>query len=403
MAAETVSPFEPRGEIVVECSTKSLETQGCGRARTVTLALGIVDHPGFFMTYAVVQAAVLLLAIRFVDLYEREPLPVVALMALWGATGAAIIAALGNEAVLGLLPAREELVFGDAISPPVVEELAKGIALVAAFLISQWASKRFGSLEFEGVTDGIVYGAAIGIGFAFTEDFFLFAERARETGLEEAMSVFVDRRDFLGPGILHHPLFTAAFGAGLGLATLFWNRGWPARVGFPLVGLAIAVAMHMVNNGFVELRLVLRYGLDRTAEWIGAGRPEGPLAETASDTLIYLRIMDWLYVGAFFAVIWLWLHQQQRVIRYELAEEVRRGVIEREDWQSLPRYWARSARYWRLLREGRLDEWIRLRRLHNELVDLAFLKWRLRRFGGDANRVEKCRRRIALLQAPGTT
>jgi hypothetical protein len=60
--------------------------------------------------------------------------------------------------------------FGPAIAALLVEEVAKGFALVIAFCLSWWAARRFGFLEFEELTDGIVYGAAVGLGFAFTED-----------------------------------------------------------------------------------------------------------------------------------------------------------------------------------------------------------------------------------------
>jgi hypothetical protein len=63
------------------------------------------------------------------------------------------------------------------------------------------------------------------------------------------------------------------------------------------------------------------------------------------------------------------------------------------------RYWRRSAWYWRLLWEGKLERWRLIRRVHNELVDLAFLKWRLKKTGGDWEQVEKRRRRIANLRS----
>ena len=82
------------------------------------------------------------------------------------------------------------------------------------------------------------------------------------------------------------------------------------------------------------------------------------------------------------------------MIRDELAGEVETGLLSREELELMPRYWRRSKEYLRLLREGKLEQYRHLSKIHNELVDLAFLKWRLRRHGGDASRVEKLRRRI---------
>ena len=49
--------------------------------------MDVLGLPYFFFTYALLQAVVFLLLIRFLDLYEREPLGVLALMFAWGATG----------------------------------------------------------------------------------------------------------------------------------------------------------------------------------------------------------------------------------------------------------------------------------------------------------------------------
>jgi protease PrsW len=149
--------------------------------------------PDICIALALIHSAAFLLLIRFLDLYEREPLSVLALMAVWGAVGAAIISGWANERAIGLLETlfpKTTAVFGLAIVGPLVEEFAKGIALVVAFLLSLWAARRFGFLEFEGVTDGIVYGAAVGLGFAFTEDLlYLF---------NEGWSVYLERVDLLG-------------------------------------------------------------------------------------------------------------------------------------------------------------------------------------------------------------
>ena len=82
-------------------------------------------------------------------------------------------------------------------------------------------------------------------------------------------------------------------------------------------------------------------------------------------------IVDYAFVTAFFVAIFLWLLYQRRIIRSELAEEVDSGLIGREEWEAMPRYWRRSAWYWRLLREGKLERWRLIRRVHNELVDFA--------------------------------
>ena len=93
------------------------------------------------LSIALLQAVVVLLVIRFLDLYEREPIGVVALLFLWGAIVAGLLASAGNTALEGALPHDVDVVFGPAISAPVVEEVAKGLALVIAVVASRWAHR----------------------------------------------------------------------------------------------------------------------------------------------------------------------------------------------------------------------------------------------------------------------
>jgi RsiW-degrading membrane proteinase PrsW (M82 family) len=354
--------------------------------------MGELITPDLIIFFALLQSVFFLLLIRFLDLYEREPLAVLALMFAWGAVGAGILALPINAAILDLLPPKVGALFGEAIAGPLAEETTKGLALVVAFLLSRWVAGRFGGLEFEGLTDGVVYGAAVGLGFAFTEDLFYYL--TREGGLEE----YLRRVDFFGVGQLGHAVYAGVFGAGLGLAT--WSRSWAGRLGIPALGLAAAMLMHAVHNGLVNLALVLRYGMESTAVWKGRFPgfvPRDVAKQMDATDAAAAAVNGWVgyaFVAAFFLAIALWLWYQRRIIRRELAEEAESGVITRAEWELMPRYWRRSARYWRLLREGKLERWRLVRRVHNELVDLAFLKWRLRKVGGDWGKVEKLRRRI---------
>lgn len=355
--------------------------------------------PDLLIAYALIQSATLLFLIRFLDLYEREPLSIVVAMAIWGGIGAGGLALLGNAFVRNVLPSDVSTVFGASISAPPVEELAKGIALVAAFAASQWANRRYGFLEFEGVTDGIVYGAAIGIGFAFTEDLYYLTNGLLEGGaaaLKEGEEVFLLRRDFLGLGSLGHAVYTGVFGAGLGLAT--WVTSRTLKVVFPMLGLLAAMLLHAIHNGFAELWLVVRYGWDTTAAAL-AGQPHSAAIERSYSTAYRaLGLVDFAFVVAFFGLIALWLRHQRRVIRDELRDEVARNLITQAEWELMPRYWRRSKLYWRMLREGRFEVWRLMRRVHNELADLAFLKWRTR-FGDTGPEIDRRRARVSALKA----
>jgi predicted ATPase/RsiW-degrading membrane proteinase PrsW (M82 family) len=365
------------------------------------MVASVFANPGFYMTFAVIQALGLLFLIQLLDPFKRRPIFLIVLLALWGATGAAALALTINRSVRRWVPGSAGVVFGDAIGPPLVEECTKGLALLAAFLVLRRLARRMDVSLFEGPMDGIVYGAAVGLGFGFTEDFFYFVERARTQGVDQALHVFVDRRDFFGPAMLHHPLFTAAFGAGLGFAS--WASGRVRQLAWAALGLTVAIAMHAVNNGFVETVLTVRYGLVAAAAWEQDFAVAPGVAHTGDAMLGVLRLLDFVYAAVFIAAILLWQRHQRRLLDRELEEEVQSGLIGPEDKESVLHVRRRWLTSWNLLRRGLPEQWRARRRLDIELVELARLKWRLRRSGGDWARVKMSRRRVVSLKTLGAT
>jgi RsiW-degrading membrane proteinase PrsW (M82 family) len=361
--------------------------------------MSLTIFASLMITYAVVQTIVFLLLVRLLDPYEREPLSLLALMALWGAVGATSLSAVGNVALRNWLPPDVAVVFGRALYAPVVEELAKGSALVAFVVLSVWAGGRFGMPRFEGVTDGIVYGAAIGLGFAFTEDVLYMLIGAQQQGLEQGYVAYLARRDFFGLSMLHHAIYSATFGVGLGLAT--WFRGSRTRSLLPVAGLVTAIGLHAFNNGWVSLTLTRVYGFEETLRYLegGGGPIRRQMQETAADASAAVGVADYALILLFGLMIYLWLRYQRKVIRDELAEEAASGLISRTELELLPRYWQRTWWYWQLVRSGQWERWRVLKRIHNELVDLAFTKHRYRRTGIGRDDVERRRRLIDKLKA----
>jgi protease PrsW len=195
--------------------------------------------------------------------------------------------------------------------------------------------------------------------------------------------VFLARVDFGGLQGLLHAFFSALFGAGLGMAV--WSRSWWGRIGYPMLGLAGAMVMHALWNGLPQLLLVREYGFDTVAAAFG-GQPvdvdTGAALASSLDAAFTVSRRVY-YVGLLLVVIAfvLWLRYERQIIRYELAEEVRAGVLSQEELEILPRFWSRSRWYLQLLRDGRAVQMSALSRLHGQLVSLALLKWRARRRG----------------------
>jgi RsiW-degrading membrane proteinase PrsW (M82 family) len=191
------------------------------------------------MVLAVVPLVGVLLAVRIVDRWEPEPRGLLVLAIAWGAI-AAVAITLGVDLLLSMVfgpatGARE--VLQTVVQAPVVEEFAKGLGV---FLIFATARRAF-----DGPVDGIVYGALVGAGFAFTENIQYFAVSFIEGGAAETTTTFF-LRGILSP--FAHVMFTSVTGFALGLAA---RRGLPAgqAIGPGLLGLAGAIALHAFWNG----------------------------------------------------------------------------------------------------------------------------------------------------------
>jgi RsiW-degrading membrane proteinase PrsW (M82 family) len=189
---------------------------------------------------AFIPLVVVILVIRLIDRWEPEPLGLLIFAAAWGAI-AAVGIALGVDLALtfmgaGVDPATAD-VFKTVVQAPIVEEVGKGIGLLVIFASARRA--------FDGPVDGVVYGALIGAGFAFTENIQYFAISLIEGGIEQVSVTFFVRA-IMSP--FAHVMFTAVTGFALGLAA---RRGATMGEAFGpwLLGLAGAIALHAFWNG----------------------------------------------------------------------------------------------------------------------------------------------------------
>ncbi|MCA3748518.1 MAG: PrsW family intramembrane metalloprotease [Rubrobacter sp.] len=311
---------------------------------------------GALVGIGVLQTLVYLAFIRFIDLYEREPLRYVVPVFLWGFTVAVAISLFFNtlfQVAVSQISTMQVAGFLTAVvAAPVVEECAKGFALFLVFLVSYAASRRRGVVEFSGVMDGIVYGSAVGFGFSLAEDLLYYAQFGPET--------YAVRRIFGG---FAHAAFTSMTGIGFGLVP--WVRSPLFKPVPPVLGLGVAIGLHAAFNLTASLFGPLAYGV------------------------LFLVLL--LYA----AIIAGWLAFERRAIRDELREEVAAGLLGPEDYSVLPTYFRRTARYLKLALTGRWGEWFRERRLHAAAVDLALAK-RVSRSGmrGEDERVDRLRQKL---------
>ncbi len=290
--------------------------------------------------FGIVQAVLYLLFIRFIDLYERESLLYVIPIFIWGFAVATTLSLIFNTIAsftISSIAGNQAASFLTAVfvAPP-VEETTKGLALLIAFLIAYTAARRRGLVEFAGVMDGIVYGSAVGFGFAIAEDILY--------GLQYGPETFVVRRIFGG---FAHAAFTSLTGIGIGLIP--WVRSGFLKVLLPLVGLTGAILLHGAFN----------------------------FTATVFGSVAYVVLF--LVILLYAVIIIVWLALERRMIRDELREEVGAGTITAEEYSILPSYFRKTGYYLGLIFRGRFTTWSRARKVHGAAVDLAVSKRLARR------------------------
>ena len=182
---------------------------------------------------ALLPVPLLVGCVLLVDRLEPEPRVNLVLAFAWGAGVAALLAAVINTAGLIFItqPALGNST-GEYVSAtfgaPVVEESLKGLILI----ILLWRRRQ----ELDGPTDGIIYAAMVGLGFAMMENigYYIGALVRPEVGGAELLGATFVLRGVLSP--LAHPIFTSMTGLGRGV------RGHPP--GRPLGGAARAGRRH---------------------------------------------------------------------------------------------------------------------------------------------------------------
>lgn len=184
---------------------------------------------------AFVPIAIYLVFIWRFDRFDREPIGLYIRNFLWGAIGAVFFALIGNyilTSLLGLFVADESIVNSGSsiVIAPIVEEITKG-----AFLLITVTNRKF-----DNITDGIVYGGAIGLGFGMTENFLYFSTFDQSL---KSWIILVSIRTIYTAGL--HCVTTATFGAFLGYAK-FSNLFY--KIFLPPIGLFAAIVMHSFWN-----------------------------------------------------------------------------------------------------------------------------------------------------------
>ncbi|RPI65507.1 MAG: protease PrsW [Ignavibacteriales bacterium] len=235
---------------------------------------------------AIVPMSIYLVLIWKFDQYDREPFKLVLINYLWGALGAIVLALLGSLffttiASIFIKDSLQLSRFGAIIVAPIVEEITKGF-----FLLITISNKKF-----DNITDGIVYGGAIGLGFGMTENFLYFVSYG--DSIANWIMLVIIRSLF---SAVMHCVSTATLGALLGMAKF---KSSPKKIFYGFIGLLIAMLIHSIWNSSLSY--------DRTA-------PIG---------FLFMIVSIIIFISSYIISI----KGERKIIFNELKEESENGVI----------------------------------------------------------------------------
>jgi hypothetical protein len=292
---------------------------------------------GRALSLVILISVVYLVVLRFVDLNEKEPLWALALFFSLGGLAGLLLHLVVSSRVIVL----------EAFWGPVTLEATRFAAFLMGLGILVVVERWQGWFELDGVMDGIVYGAATGLGVA-TGGIFV-QTMVFDTLSFSRVGAFTELWSTALVG-LSAALFGGIIGAGFGYGRRLRGKGSGGWL-FGVAGLIAAIGTHVLY------RLV-------TEPDIGSGAVG--LARRWFGLLLPLALIVAAAVAA--------LLRERRAIATHLDGEADAGVVSRDDLEILQSFVARRRLYLSLLFGGKLDRWQMERSVHNRQVRLAILK-----------------------------
>lgn len=333
---------------------------GCGGCLTLILGLitfivlirAVPNILAFIIASiaAIIPCIFYVIAILWLDRYEKEPPYLLIFAFIWGSLVSILFAVIGNEifkvVAVGVFGQNAGVFLSGSLGAPVIEETAKGIALLILFVFMRH--------EFDNVTDGIIYGSLVGIGFAMTENILYYGQMLiAGGGLLGLGGLFIGRSILFGFG---HAMFTGTTGAGLGFARQT-KQGLPVKIIVPIVAYFLAIVEHSVWNSASALLSTQNFLLNVFIIW--------PLQAVFLALPVFIALL---------AISYFSLKHEREVIKEELKEELTNATLLSEEYEILTRG-GRFKKEWEILWQKGIPAWYYLRKLYQLEIDLAFRKW----------------------------
>jgi RsiW-degrading membrane proteinase PrsW (M82 family) len=237
---------------------------------------------------------------------------------------------------------------------PILEEIGKAVVLFLLFLLLPQ--------EFDGLLDGLIYGALIGLGFAMVENVhYLYRHQVEPPGNLTAAQAFwstVRGRIFFH-GLTGHAMYTGLAGAGLGLARTA-RREW-LRWCAPPLGFALAVAAHIMWNA-----------MDVEVWWQDLAIAGNPLVAAGLSHLTRLTKISGPLVIVFVGVLVLSWRREQKALREFLPSE---GLTPYTTAEIMVRRMQRWRALWQALQDRGLTGLRAAACLQKVLIEWTFVRW----------------------------
>ncbi len=298
------------------------------------------------LALALLVALVYMLVIRLIDLNEKEPLWAIALVFLVGAFVAGLTRLFVDSSVLELQ------IFTGAL----ITEIALLVAIVIGVGLLGMIGRSRGWSEVSGLMDGVVYGAAAGLGFstglAFVREITFGSELTGAAGSGGFGQLWGTVLAGLALG-----LFGGIVGAGIAGGML--SRDQAKKFGLPVVGLVGAVVLHSLYTWLARAGALGSSGGFRTA-----------LALVFP--IVVIVVLMFMALG-----------REKRALKEELNDEVSSGAVTEDEIVLLQSVGARRQATAMLFFRADFDGWLALRQLHNRQVQLALSKQRARSIEGE--------------------
>lgn len=254
-----------------------------------------------------------LVIIWWMDRYEREPFWLVLVTFLWGGLGGTflgcVLSLMMSVPLMFVVPEIYMDLYTAVVVAPLAEEFTKGLIFLVLILTPYVDNE----------TDGLIYGAATGLGFAAVENLLYFVATAMADP-EALMYVIVARTMFTA---LVHTISSALLGFTIGYVR--HRRLWPRLWLLPILGFVLAVANHALWN--------------LVAVVSGSGLIDGEVGALGIGIALVV-VMSLVMFG----ITQLSLFREHKIIEKYLSEEAGQGVLPQDHAAVIP--------YWRKRRRG---------------------------------------------------